>query len=242
MFDLDPMAGDDHADNGAPVPQGTKRTLPANIAELRARRWKGHLAADVGLRRCGAVALQDTAAAGWRYHVATASTWAHGVALDVSRTTGRCSASVRTVLTSAVLARATERYLVASEDAPTAATLRAATQAGDQCSRLVARAWELARAEAAERRAQRASSGPSDARALLAEGWAADGYPTPHGATPPGGNDGSDTPSHNAVLETDSPSAAELEAQAVDASEAVGELSVMVGHGLLVEAADEGEG
>ena len=222
------------------TPRGEPKA--AEALRFRSRRWKGDTAADVGLKRCGAVALRDTAAAEWRYHVHTQTAWAQLVALDVRRSLGSCSRSVRALLQSAGIARASERYIVASEELPTTATLAAAQKSGDQCSRLVARAWELARAEAAERRAQRANSGPSDARALLAEGWAADGYPTPPGATPPGGNDGSDTPSHNAVLETVSPSAAELEAQAVDASEAVGELSVMVGHGLLVEAADEGEG
>ena len=222
------------------TPRGEPKA--AEALRFRSRRWKGDTAADVGLKRCGAVALRDTAAAEWRYHVHTQTAWAQLVALDVRRSLGSCSRSVRALLQSAGIARASERYIVASEELPTTATLAAAQKSGDQCSRLVARAWELARAEAAERRAQRASSGPSDARALLAEGWAADGYPTPPGATPPGGNDGSDTPSHNVVLETVSPSPAELEAQAVDASEAVGELSVMVGHGLLVEAADEGEG
>lgn len=226
--------------DGAPGPVGPKRAFPADIATLRARRWKGHEAADIGVRRCGAVALPDTAAPGWRYHVATASTWAHGVALDVTRTTGRCSATVRTMLTSAALARATERYLVASEDAPSATTLRAATQAGDQCSRLVARAWELARADHAHRRQQQASAGQAtDARTVVVWGDAGAGageragtVPPPD-APPPGGNGGCDTPSHPSERET--LSASEREAEAEEASEAVGELSVLMGHGLLEE-------
>lgn len=233
------------------LPNGTPKA--AEALQFRSRRWKGDTAADVGLKRCGAVSLRDTAAAEWRYHVHVQTAWAQLVALDVRRTTGACSRSVRAVLQSAGIARATERYLVASEDLPAPATLAAAQKAGDQCSRLVARAWELARAEAAERRAQK-SSGPADARTLLADGYTVGDvtlrddtcgghtlpYPTPPGAPPPGGNGASETPSHNIALETDSAADLSPADAAAEASEAVGELSVLVGHGLLVD--EEGDG
>lgn len=248
------------------LPNGTPKATEA--LQFRSRRWKGDTAEDVGLKRCGAVALRDTAAAEWRYHVHVQTSWAQLVALDVRRVTGSCSRSVRAMLQSAGIARATERYLVAAEDLPTPATLAAAQKAGDQASRLLARSWELARAEAAERRAAQ-PTGPADARALLAEGYTVRDvtprddtcgdhtlpYPTPHAAPPPHGNGASDTPSHDARSETGSPGVSGWNEppshtdvsetdQAVDlspadaaaeASEAVGELSVLVGHGLLEE-------
>ena len=212
----------------------------SNYVPLYPQRWKGHAAADVGLRRCGAVELSETASPGWRHHVQVQSTWAALVALDMRRSLGGCSRAVRALLSSAALARATERYLVASEDAPSAATLRAATQAGDQCSRLVARAWELARADHAHRRQQQATSGQAtDARTVVVWGDAGAGTGERGGtvggggARPPGGNDGCDTPSSTDERET--LSASEREAEAEAASEAVGELSVLMGHGLLEE-------
>lgn len=243
------------------------------LQRLPPKPWRGRTAQEVGLERCGGVSLRDDASAEWSYHVATAGRWAALVVLDVRRATGAASRGVRAMLQSAGLARATERYLVASEPAPSAATLRASGQAGDQASRLLGRAWELARSEAAERRAAQ-PTGPADARALLAEGYTVRDvtprddtcgghtlpYPTPPAAPPPHGNGASDTPSHTARSETGSPGGVGWDEapshtdvsetdQAVDlspadaaaeASEAVGELSVLVGHGLLVD--EEGDG
>ena len=75
----------------------------SDYVPLYPQRWKGHAAADVGLRRCGAVELSETASPGWRHHVQVQSTWAALVAVDMRRELGGCSRAVRALLSSAAL-------------------------------------------------------------------------------------------------------------------------------------------